>query len=781
MAREFVAMGPWTWAVRVWEQAVSGTGARPGRASRAAGPLSSTSQVIKIQNTSASRLYPNPSDVLTWLRQEAQRKKMILVVVFLALFLDNMLLSVVVPILPSYLYEIGKAPATTPGNGSGLTVNPPINQSLNRRSVTLGSTAVPPHQTPALSSNLTAAQNPESNCDNADAHLDEVNVKVGLMLASKSTIQLLMNPFMGPLTESFAWLLLARSVQGVGGSCLSVAGMGMLADAYKDRQERGRAMGTSFTGLALGLIAGAPFGSLMYEFVGKMSPFLVLAAIGVLAGGTETRRTWSSEASLWRRPSSQIVSLSQVYTPLSFNHRGFKQRYGAICLTTMAVATIETTLPLRMMKTMCASKWQLGTVDSSIMPLMGNLVDLRYLPVYGTVYAIADVAVCIGFSVGPAIAGPIVKTIGFHRLMAMIGAANIIFSPLCIFLFTPTWAGGDIVHAHVSLGKTRNPHGSSGLSPMNFMEWLGLKVLIGRLGLTVLIGRPTVGYEQELHFNQINSTSNNVEVTWVSCVNQPAVNNAMTQKPEVINAALDEFFPPDSGVQVIAEPGRYFVKSAFTLAANVIGKKVVESSEQRFRSVLWGPTCDSTDKVTDSCRFPELDVGDWLLVDDMGAYSVIWCTDFNGFERAHIYPVVTAETWHTLNLSHIYNMRHSISWRAEEREAVRRHKASYQAEPRRFGGKAAWTASNMSQGSMFTGITIPLLERFFMKTLTLCPWWITAASHEQIRELESRGPSPSPGVFKDAKSRGPSPSPGVFKDAKSRGPSPSLGTHGAKY
>jgi len=41
-----------------------------------------------------------------------------------------------------------------------------------------------------------------------------------------------------------------------------------------------------------------------------------------------------------------------------------------------------------------------GTVDSSIMPLMGNMVDLRYLPVYGTVYAIADVAVCIGFSVG---------------------------------------------------------------------------------------------------------------------------------------------------------------------------------------------------------------------------------------------------------------------------------------------------------------------------------------------------------------------------------------------
>ncbi|XP_028430899.1 ornithine decarboxylase-like, partial [Perca flavescens] len=44
---------------------------------------------------------------------------------------------------------------------------------------------------------------------------------------------------------------------------------------------------------------------------------------------------------------------------------------------------------------------------------------------------------------------------------------------------------------------------------------------------------------------------------------------------EVINGALDEFFPPDSGVQIIAEPGRYYVESAFTLAANVIGKRIV--------------------------------------------------------------------------------------------------------------------------------------------------------------------------------------------------------------
>lgn len=43
---------------------------------------------------------------------------------------------------------------------------------------------------------------------------------------------------------------------------------------------------------------------------------------------------------------------------------------------------------------------------------------------------------------------------------------------------------------------------------------------------------------------------------------------------EVINGALDEFFPLDSGVQIIAEPGRYYVESVFTLAVNVIAKRV---------------------------------------------------------------------------------------------------------------------------------------------------------------------------------------------------------------
>lgn len=35
-----------------------------------------------------------------------------------------------------------------------------------------------------------------------------------------------------------------------------------------------------------------------------------------------------------------------------------------------------------------------------MMPIMGYLVDLRHTSVYGNVYAIADVAFCMGFAIG---------------------------------------------------------------------------------------------------------------------------------------------------------------------------------------------------------------------------------------------------------------------------------------------------------------------------------------------------------------------------------------------
>lgn len=44
-----------------------------------------------------------------------------------------------------------------------------------------------------------------------------------------------------------------------------------------------------------------------------------------------------------------------------------------------------------------------------------------------------------------------------------------------------------------------------------------------------------------------------------------------------IRPLLEAYFPVASGVRVIAEPGTFYVSSSFTLAVNVIGKKVSSS------------------------------------------------------------------------------------------------------------------------------------------------------------------------------------------------------------
>eukprot|EP00050_Salpingoeca_kvevrii_P017636 m.66941 g.66941 ORF g.66941 m.66941 type:complete len:462 (-) comp7646_c0_seq3:512-1897(-) len=167
----------------------------------------------------------------------------------------------------------------------------------------------------------------------------------------------------------------------------------------------------------------------------------------------------------------------------------------------------------------------------------------------------------------------------------------------------------------------------------------------------------------------------------------------------VLNAAIDQYFPMDMGVRIIAEPGRYYVHTAVTLATNIIAKRVIDGSasnevsdsgaaaertdshdtaaqagSQRtimyyvndgvygsFNNLLydhaevfpqplvqaaggtdaasevpcsiWGPTCDGLDCILKSWRLPELDIGDWLLFEDMGAYTFSAGSTFNGFPR----------------------------------------------------------------------------------------------------------------------------------------------------
>jgi ornithine decarboxylase len=130
---------------------------------------------------------------------------------------------------------------------------------------------------------------------------------------------------------------------------------------------------------------------------------------------------------------------------------------------------------------------------------------------------------------------------------------------------------------------------------------------------------------------------------------------------EVINSAISENF--SDRVNVIAEPGRFFVSSSHTLVVNVIGKKSVENgfvyylndgmygsfncvhfdhampivcpfnerNGKRYKSVIFGPTCDSMDKISDDVLLPELAIGEWCYVENFGAYTCAAASGFNGF------------------------------------------------------------------------------------------------------------------------------------------------------
>ena len=52
------------------------------------------------------------------------------------------------------------------------------------------------------------------------------------------------------------------------------------------------------------------------------------------------------------------------------------------------------TRPSQLIIPMAGLGFAIGMVDSSMMPELGNLVDLRHSSVYGGVYAIGDVAFC---------------------------------------------------------------------------------------------------------------------------------------------------------------------------------------------------------------------------------------------------------------------------------------------------------------------------------------------------------------------------------------------------
>jgi ornithine decarboxylase len=136
---------------------------------------------------------------------------------------------------------------------------------------------------------------------------------------------------------------------------------------------------------------------------------------------------------------------------------------------------------------------------------------------------------------------------------------------------------------------------------------------------------------------------------------------------KILNHEIKRLFPQD--IAILAEPGRYMVATACTSIAEVIGKshrdgkrcyylndglyhtysgvlfdhchypvKAFKSGETEICSVF-GPTCDALDTISMAEELPELNLGDLVYSENMGAYTHASSTSFNGFPPAKVVHV----------------------------------------------------------------------------------------------------------------------------------------------
>jgi ornithine decarboxylase len=159
--------------------------------------------------------------------------------------------------------------------------------------------------------------------------------------------------------------------------------------------------------------------------------------------------------------------------------------------------------------------------------------------------------------------------------------------------------------------------------------------------------------------------------------------NLLNETSEEIYRAMKDFFNYDTenenNIKLIAEPGRFFCTNFCTLTLNVIGKKVKidkntgektqvlylpdglygsfsnitydhqkpelipynNDDVQKYKTTFQGSTCCSIDKICENVLMPELEVGDLVYVEEMGAYTISSSSQFNGFHVNNFFYVLT--------------------------------------------------------------------------------------------------------------------------------------------
>lgn len=230
---------------------------------------------------------------------------------------------------------------------------------------------------------------PSDPAGQLESSVEDENMSIGVLLSTKAFVQLAFNPFIGAATKriGYHWpillgtmslvfssflfavgdnyysMLFARGVQGIGSSCLGVCGMSLVACLYPEDDKRSKVMGVVLGSIALGVLIGYPVGGVLYDFVGKSSPFWIICTLFVVTVCLQMKFLNLNYADLTgpgvdESSSNEAGSnWTELLLDFEINLISF-----AIFISTSAMSILEPCLPLWLLTHLHPEKWQLGTV-----------------------------------------------------------------------------------------------------------------------------------------------------------------------------------------------------------------------------------------------------------------------------------------------------------------------------------------------------------------------------------------------------------------------------------
>ncbi|KAL1460101.1 hypothetical protein WDU94_012039 [Cyamophila willieti] len=292
--------------------------------------------------------------------------------------------------------------------------------------------------------------------------------------------------------RSYGLLFFARSLQGVGSAFADTSGLAMIADRFTEENERSQALGIALAFISFGCLVAPPFGGALYQFAGKEIPFLILALVSLVDGfmlllvmkpvkeslNMKKLPIWKlfmdpyiavcsgallmanvalaflePTISLWIEDNltTDNWKVGMIWLPAFFPHV-----FGVVITVKLAklyptktwlmvavglvlegvccfIIPFSTSYQMLMIP-ICGICFGMALVDTALLPTLGYLVDVRYVSVYGSIYAIADISYSLAYAIGPIIAGGIVDAIGFTALNFLIAFMNIAYAPVLIYL-----------------------------------------------------------------------------------------------------------------------------------------------------------------------------------------------------------------------------------------------------------------------------------------------------------------------------------------------------------